>query len=174
MAMKRLLCALLLASLAGGCGISDFLHETSREGKIIPALRYVAYRDDQHVYEDISEGHPELADEIRNTAVAHGPMKVDCQRIREIGIIVYRDNSWWHDFDFVAAWPDTIETEPKHFTYEDRWTHGYLKGATRFREPLSDSIVTLSVMHRGEKIYSTAFEVLDCPTSALPDGNTAS
>lgn len=162
MALRRLLCALLLASMASGCSVSDLLHETSREGKIIPALRYVAYRNDQHIYEDISEGHPELADEIRNTPVAHGPMKVDCQRIREIGIIVYSDNSWWHDFDFVTTWPDTVETVPKHFTYEDRWSHGYLKGAARFREPLSGGIVTLSVTHRHEKIYSTDFEMVGC------------
>ena len=146
----------------GGCGLSDVLHETSREGKIIPALRYVEYRNDKYIYEDISEGHLKLADEIRNTPVAKGPMKVDCQRIREIGIIVYRDNSGWHDFDFIATWPDTVETVPKHFTYEDRWTHGYLQGATRFREPLFDGLITLSVTHRHEKIYSTEFEIVGC------------
>jgi len=157
---------LLLALLSlGGCGISDVLHDTSREGKIIPALRYVQYRDgeyDKFVYEDISEGHPELADEIKNTPVAEGPMQVDCQRVYEIGIIVYRDNSWWHDFDFVATWPDTVDTIPKHFTYEDRWTQGYLQGATRFREPLSDGSIYLSVTHRKEAIYSTEFEVAGC------------
>lgn len=148
--------------VASGCSIGDVLHETSREGKIIPALRYVQYRDDKYVYEDISEAHPELADEIRNTPVAEGSMKVDCQRIREIGLIVYRDNSWWHDFDFVATWPDSVETPPKHFTYEDRWTHGYLQGATRFREPLFDGLISLSVTHRHEKIYSTEFEIVGC------------
>jgi hypothetical protein len=149
----------------GGCGLSDVLHETSREGKIIPALRYVQYRDgeyDRFVYEDISEGNPDLADEIKNTPVAEGPMQVDCQRLHEIGLIVYRDNSWRHDFDFIATWPGSVETAPKHFTYEDRWTHGYLQGATRFREPLFDGLITLSVTHRREKIYSTEFQIVGC------------
>lgn len=162
MTMRRLLCALLLAALAGGCSVSDILHETSREGKIIPALRYVKFRNDTSHYQDISEGHPELADDIKNTPVASGPMKVGCHELLEIGIIVYRDNSGWHDFDFAIDWPETVETVPKHLVYEDRWSGGFLKGAARFRDPLFDGLISLSVTHRHEKIYSTEFEIVGC------------
>lgn len=162
MSSRRHIFTLFLVLVLGGCSIGDVLHKNSGEGSIIPALRYIKYHDGTSAYEDISEGNPEIADEIKNTPVAQGPMKVDCHTMREIGVIVYRDNSWWHDFDYVVTWPETVETAAKHFTYEDRWSHGYLKGAARFREPLSDGLLTLSVTHRRQKIYSTGFEIVGC------------
>ena len=173
MRLRCLLPVFITMLVLGGCGVSvsDVLHNTSREATIIPALRYVKYDDDRARYEDISEGNPEIADEIINTPVALGAMKVDCQSMTEIGILIYRGDSWRHDFDFVVSWPEGVDQIPDHFAYENWLRSGYLKGAARFREPLSNGVMTMSVTHRREKIYSTDFEVVNCPDS-IPLGET--
>ena len=160
---------LILAVLAlNGCIISDAIHSEKNRGEIIPALRYVEYQDDRFRFEDISEGNPEVASKTDNIPVAQGAMKVDCERLREVGIVIrhrYISRSSTHvphDFDYVVSWPDSDSREVKHFTYENRLRGWYLSGAARFLEPLSDGLLALSVTHRRKIIYTTDFDVVGC------------
>ena len=162
-----LLWSVILSQLLAGCSMFHKVHGDDK-GTIIPTLRYVEDRDGDIRHEDISDGSVEVLDETLDFPVAEGAMTVDCQSAREIGVIVrhgyisqsQRYNS--HDFDFVASWPDAGAREPKHFTYE-KWLKGWFrKGATRFREPLVNGRIELSVTHRGQIIYTTEFEVVGC------------
>lgn len=152
-----------------GCSITDVVHNDDKDSAIIPALRYVEYRDGRILYEDISEGNPEIAGEITNIPVAHGAMKVDCGLLQEIGILIRHGRIsrgkfyGRHDYNYVVSWPESSGHEPKHFTYENHLRSWYLRGAARFLEPLADGPLTLSVTHRREAIYSTAFDIIGCP-----------
>lgn len=162
------LLALLGTATLYGCSINDVTHSDNAGREIIPALRYVEYRDGKTRYEDISEGNPEIADQIDNIPVAQGAMEVDCEAFREIGILIRHGYtnpgaSYYHDYDYVVSWPDSGAPQPKHFTYEEWLRQWFRKGAARFREPLADGLVALSVTHRGEKIYTTEFNIVGCP-----------
>ena len=160
--MTRIFLIAFLALTIGGCGINKVTHHVDSGEPIVPALRYAKYHDGSSRYEDISDGNPDFADEIINTPVANGPMKIDCTNVREIGIIIRHGGAWSHDYDYVVTWPDSVTTVPKHFTFENRMTHGYRRGSARFRESLFESLLTLSVTHRNQKIYSTEFELVAC------------
>ncbi|MDH3622069.1 MAG: hypothetical protein OER91_14315 [Gammaproteobacteria bacterium] len=151
-----------------GCSFSDVTHNEGAGGEIIPALRYVEYENGNRRYEDISEGDPEIADDIKNTPVAQGAMGVNCASVREIGLLFryrYTNNiaGYRHDYDYDLWWPDSAGREPEHFTYERRLRGWYRRGAARFLEPLTDGLVALSVTHRDEKIYTTEFNIVGCP-----------
>lgn len=160
---------ILILLTLGGCSLADVMHNDSKSSAIIPALRYVVYEDGRTLYEDISNGNPEIAAEIANIPVAHGAMTIDCANLREIGILIrhaYRSRGKYygrHDYNYVVSWPDKIGSAPKHFTYEDQLRSWYLRGAARFLEPLSDGPLSLAVTHRREAIYTTEFNMVGCP-----------
>lgn len=160
--------AILILLVLGGCSVADVIHNDSKSSAIIPALRFVEYKDGRILYEDISNGNPEIADEIANIPVAQGAMKIDCSNLREIGVLIrhgYRSRGKFygrHDYNYRVSWPDSSGGDPRYFTYEDQLRDWYLRGAARFLEPLSDGLLAFSVTHRREPTYTTEFDMIGC------------
>ena len=168
--------SLLFVLGMGGCAWGEAIQNTlhnDETASIVPTFRYVEKREGGIRYEDISDESVEVVLDNAELPIASGPMLVDCESVLELGLVVRRgqistSSNKWHDFDFKLTHQDPSLAESRAFAFEKYLRRSYLKGAVRFRGPMRNGSLTISVIHRKEVIYSTDFTITGCDGSS-PD-----
>jgi len=165
----RLLTALVIVAIGGGCAWGEAIQTKihgENNGSIIPTFRYVEDHEGEIRYEDISDSSVEVVYKAEALPIASGPMNVDCGSVLELGIVVRRGefsrSGYWHDYDFKLTQLDPALSESRPFVFEKYLRRSFLKGAVRFRGPLRNGSLTISVTHRKEILYSTDFMITGC------------
>ncbi len=165
----RLLAAFIPVSIVSGCAVGEAIEEklhADHEGSIVPMFRYVEDHAGKIRYEDISDESIDVVWNGEEMPIASGSMIVDCGSVRGIGIVVARGNprrnGFRHDFDFKITAQDPALNESRPFTFEKYLRLYYLRGGVRFRGPIRNGSLTISVFHRNEAIYSNEFTITGC------------
>ena len=163
------LAGLILVLIGGGCTWGEAIQTTlhgGNTGSIIPLFRYFEDHGGRIRYEDISEDSIDVVLRGEAMPVASGPMIVACGSVLEMGIVVGRGddsrNGFRHDYDFRITEQDPALEESRPFIFEKYMRRSSLKGAVRFRGPLRNGNLTISVFHRKERIYSEDFAITGC------------
>ncbi len=167
--MLRLLAAFFVVTTAGGCAWGEAIQTTlhgENTGSIIPLFRYFEDHAGKIRYEDISDDNIDVVLKGEEMPVASGPMMVACGSVLEMGIVVGRGddtrNGFRHDYDFKITEQDPALKESRPFIFEKYMRRSSLKGAVRFRGPLRNGNLTISVFHRKEAIYAENFTISGC------------
>ena len=132
---------------------------------IAPTVRFAVYSAELGYYQDISNGHPDVARLVEGTKKApDGPMKVACTDIQEIGVMFRYDSGPGipHDFNYALYKGGERDLAPKHFIYEILRHGQQLRGAARFQGSPGDGVVSFAVIHRGNVVLSTEFDLIGC------------
>ncbi len=168
----RLLAFPALVAIVSGCAWGEAIQATLHgddTGSIIPLFRYVEDHAGKIRYEDISDDSLDVVLKGKEMPVASGAMMVNCGSVLELGIVVGRGddtrNGFRHDYDFKLTEQDSALDESRPFIFEKYMRRSSLKGAVRFRGPLRNGDLTISVFHRRDLIYSENFTITGCELS---------
>ena len=168
----RLLAFPVLVAIVSGCAWGEAIQATlhgENTGSIIPMFRFVEDHAGKIRYEDISDDSLDVVLKGEPMPVASGPMMVDCGSVLELGIVIARGepsrNGFRHDYDFKLTEQDSALDESRPFIFEKYMRRSSLKGAVRFRGPLRNGDLTISVFHRRDLIYSENFTITGCELS---------
>ena len=134
---------------------------------MFPAARFVTFEGVEGRYSEyLVEGRIRQRDSLGDLPMASGPMRVDCQSVQEIGMIVrhanWKGSGYYHMYDFTLETEAAGAPQPNFIRYREMMSRGYIRGVIRFRQKPDNGVMVLSVLHRGEVLLTTEFDFVNC------------